>query len=77
MVNCVIVKGDTPLNITWLLSNGKQRTSGISITQASERHSTLTISSVLAENAGKYTCFAHNLAGAANYTAVLKVNGIR
>lgn len=76
MVNCAVVKGDSPLKITWLFSNGDLGTSGALITQPSERHSTLTVSSVLANNAGKYTCIASNSAGIANYTSHLKVNGI-
>lgn len=75
-VQCTILKGDSPLNFTWLLNqqpvvNGNN---GISILNM-KRFSSLNIDSVQALHSGRYTCFANNVAGTVEYSADLLVNG--
>lgn len=74
---CTISKGDSPLNITWSL-NGKNIAiyDGIAVINR-KRASFLTIDSVQAEHAGTYSCIATNLAGTANHSAELNVNGTK
>lgn len=75
-VICAISKGDLPINITWTL-NGRSITEfdGIDTGTTKSRTSQLTIESVQAHHSGKYTCFAHNLAGTDYYSSFLNVNG--
>lgn len=74
-VQCIISKGDNPLNITWFL-NGKplHLFHGVSVSY-SKRVASLTIESVQADHAGEYVCYASNLAGNDSYSADLNVNG--
>jgi hypothetical protein len=75
-VNCVVIKGDSPISIFWLFNETEiLNVNGISISPA-KRLSTLSIESIRAEHAGGYTCVAKNAAGAVNQTAFLHVNGI-
>lgn len=75
-VQCTAVKGDTPIQIRWFL-NGDDVSNilGITTGKIGKRVSSLTVDNVDATNAGSYSCMASNLAGSANYTAVLSVNG--
>lgn len=74
---CTVIKGDNPVTIRWLhngyVINGQQ---GVTIGRMGVRASSLTIDSVTAEHSGEYTCMASNLAGSANFSASLAVNGI-
>lgn len=74
---CSVVKGDTPLNITWSL-NGKgiDYYPGIVVNLVNRKLSTLSIDSVNAEHIGEYSCLAQNGAGTTSYSAYLHVNGI-
>lgn len=76
-VACSVVKGDMPLNITWLL-NGKRvgQYDGVVVNMVNKKLSTLSIDSVSAEHTGVYMCRAENVAGTASYSAELRVNGI-
>lgn len=74
-VQCTISKGDNPLNMTWNLNEKPISVyPGITINNM-KRVSLLTIESVRAEHAGKYTCVASNSAGTTSYSADLNVNG--
>lgn len=75
-VQCTAAKGDTPIQIRWFL-NGDDVSNilGITTGKIGKRVSSLTVDNVDASNAGSYSCMASNLAGSANYTAVLSVNG--
>lgn len=75
-LNCHVSKGDTPLNISWLL-NGKEikNVFGITTTSFGTRTNLLTINSVQAEHSGLYTCRASNRGGEAAHTAELLING--
>jgi hypothetical protein len=77
VVTCAVVKGDSPIVISWLFNGteveGKQ---GVNVFKAGARASSLSIDSVRAGHSGGYTCVARNAAGNSNFTAVLHVNGI-
>ena len=78
-VQCTVIKGDLPLEITWMFGDHPvgldQR--DIVISSSSKRLMQLTIEDVAAKHAGEYTCVASNAAGSVSQTAVLEVNGIR
>ncbi|CAB3223434.1 unnamed protein product [Arctia plantaginis] len=74
-IQCMVTKGDSPVNITWLL-NGKITSDiqGITVTKIGHKSSSLSIDSVTSIHTGIYTCLAENQAGHANYSADLAVN---
>lgn len=74
-VQCIIAKGDNPVNISWYL-NGKpvRNVHGVVVTQT-RRVGSLTIEFVQADHTGQYTCIASNFAGNDTYYAVLNVKG--
>nr|CAD7199658.1 unnamed protein product [Timema douglasi] len=76
IVHCTVVKGDSPLSITWFLNGGEVTPDyqGVVISAPSQRTSTLSIEAVRASHAGAYMCRAANAAGTANQTAALNVN---
>lgn len=75
-VQCMVTKGDAPVNITWLL-NGLpvQDIKGITVIKIGHKSSSLSIDSVASVHAGVYTCSATNRAGHANFSSELAVNG--
>lgn len=75
-ISCSISKGDLPLNISWHFNDQLLKNqNGIAITKVNKRLSALSIESVQAEHAGRYTCTARNDAGTDSYSAYLNVNG--
>nr|CAH7736157.1 unnamed protein product [Callosobruchus chinensis] len=74
-VTCYVSKGDTPIDISWLL-NGRlvKNGDGISTIPIGERTSLLTINSVQPEHTGVYTCLASNKGGTSSSNAELLVN---
>lgn len=74
-INCVITRGDFPINITWSLNNKPIREDdGISINNR-KKISALTIDSAEAIHRGEYSCAASNEAGSTSYSAFLAING--
>lgn len=75
-IQCMVSKGDAPMNITWLL-NGQpvEKTQGITVTKIGHKSSSLSIDSVASVHKGVYTCYATNVAGYTNYSSELSVNG--
>lgn len=76
-IQCTVIKGDLPINITWAL-DGRVLNSGdleVVIGRMSSKSSTLNIDYIAAEHRGVYTCLARNQAGESSYSAELKVNG--
>lgn len=73
---CAVSHGDFPIKITWEF-NGKplERNYGISVTPIGRRSATLTIDSLSHDHAGNFTCKGVNVAGLAEFTATLEVNG--
>ena len=77
VVQCAVIKGDSPIVISWDF-NGESLNGdnlGIEVNVLNKRVSSLTIESVTAKNAGNYTCNAKNSAGTFSYTSQLVVNG--
>lgn len=75
-VQCTILKGDSPLNITWKLNNKTiELGPGINI-NTMKRVSLITMESVHSEHSGVYECNAANKAGCASYSSELNINGI-
>uniref|UniRef100_A0AAG5D198 Down syndrome cell adhesion molecule-like protein Dscam2 n=1 Tax=Anopheles atroparvus TaxID=41427 RepID=A0AAG5D198_ANOAO len=75
-VNCMVFKGDAPLEIRWYF-NGKQlptNENGIIIARMSERLSSLSIDPIGYFNRGTYECRAKNRAGEAVQSAELVIN---
>jgi len=76
-VNCMITKGDLPLNIKWTLNgqpivNGEN---GFQVTKMSARLSSLSIESLSDRHRGIFRCIVSNNAGEAYYLSELKING--
>lgn len=75
-LNCYVSKGDTPLNISWLLNNKEiKNIFGSSTIPIGTRTNLLTINSVQPEHAGLYTCRALNVGGEARHSTELFING--
>ncbi|XP_017132754.1 Down syndrome cell adhesion molecule-like protein Dscam2 isoform X41 [Drosophila elegans] len=74
-VMCLISNGDLPIDIEWFFNDyGISSYSGINVVKGGKRNSMLSIDSVQARHAGKYSCRAKNHAAAVNYTTELIVN---
>lgn len=76
-VQCMSLKGDLPIIISWFLNNEPITTieNGISVVMTSSRINQLTIESVTAHHRGIFKCIAQNKGGYAEYSAELRVNG--
>lgn len=75
-VQCVITKGDRPIDIGWLFNNRMiDSNDGITVSKMGQKMSTLYIESISSQHAGNYTCRASNAAGTAEYSSELKVIG--
>ncbi|XP_044018845.1 Down syndrome cell adhesion molecule-like protein Dscam2 isoform X47 [Aphidius gifuensis] len=74
-VPCAVIEGDQPLILRWIL-NGHTISphSGIAILDLGGRGAILSIASVQAAHAGKYTCIAENTGGRHELSADLIVN---
>lgn len=78
-VQCMIQKGDIPINIKWTLNsrpiiNGEE---GITILKLSPKTSVLNIAAVEEHHRGLFKCIAENKAGSTFYASDLKVNGTK
>ncbi|KRF98080.1 uncharacterized protein Dwil_GK22019, isoform AQ [Drosophila willistoni] len=74
-VQCTILGGDLPINVTWLLNNATiDSYHDISYSRIGKRINVLSIESVAAHHAGNYSCHAQNKAGVTAHTAQLIVN---
>lgn len=76
--NCVVPKGDLPLEIRWSLNsapvvNGEN---DFSLVRLNKRTSLLNIDSLNSFHRGVYKCIASNAAGTSEYIAELQVNGL-
>lgn len=75
-VQCAVLKGDLPIEITWKHNNENiDPANDISIVKSSARISALNIESVKSYHRGIFQCIAMNLAGRAEVSAELMVNG--
>lgn len=75
-VSCSVVKGDFPLNISWMFNNNSISNGQIAITQVGRQMSVLAIESVKGHHAGIYSCVGQNQAGFDTHSANLLVNGL-
>ncbi|XP_017132719.1 Down syndrome cell adhesion molecule-like protein Dscam2 isoform X7 [Drosophila elegans] len=75
-IQCTVIKGDLPINITWVLNNHTLNSGDLDVVigRMSSKSSTLNIDYIAAEHRGVYTCLARNQAGESSYSAELKVN---
>lgn len=77
-LSCVVISGDSPLQITWSFHGHGSTTraqKGVSTLKVGERSSLLVIDSITSEHSGTYSCFAKNTAGNASHSTELSVNG--
>lgn len=75
-VQCVITKGDTPIDIGWLFNNRRiDSNDGIVISKMGQKMSTLYIESIRSRHAGIYSCRASNSAGSVEHSSELRVIG--
>lgn len=76
-IQCTVSHGDLPFNITWWF-NGRLilPSATATVARVTQRVSVLTIERVMAAHSGNYTCAAANLAGRAEHTSLLLVNGV-
>lgn len=76
-VICVVVTGDTPLDISWLYNGASDLPLGTMIQPLGDRTSILTISSVSWFHSGDYECLVQNGAGKASFVGELAVQGTK
>lgn len=76
-IQCIVAGGDLPVNLEWTL-NGKPLGSSLDVrtSKMGKRISHLLIESVSAKHAGNYSCIARNMAGFAEHSSELIVNGL-
>lgn len=75
-VQCSIMHGDAPLKIYWKFNDHIiESNNELLISNMGSRSSVLTIESIRDYHAGNYSCFGKNVAGMANHTVALVVNG--
>nr|XP_037870604.1 Down syndrome cell adhesion molecule-like protein Dscam2 isoform X17 [Bombyx mori] len=76
-VQCVMSKGDLPVNFKWLF-NGEEikplNNLGVVLTTISKKTSILNIESVRSVHRGSFTCEIKNQAGQTNHTTILSIN---
>ncbi|KAG5309252.1 DSCL protein, partial [Acromyrmex insinuator] len=77
-VQCVVTKGDFPLEITWIFDSRPIQSyhGDVIVSDTGKRVKQLIIESVAARHAGEYTCVASNAAGSTSYSTMLNVNVI-
>ncbi|XP_041784477.1 Down syndrome cell adhesion molecule-like protein Dscam2 isoform X20 [Anopheles merus] len=75
-VNCMVVKGDSPLEIRWYLNNVpiSSENEGIVVVKLSEKLSSLSINAIEPQHRGLYECRVKNKAGEASSNAELIIN---
>lgn len=75
-VQCVILSGDLPASMAWILNgNLLHSNDNVGITKSGSKIISLTIESVSANDAGNYTCVGENNVGVVTYTSTLLING--
>lgn len=77
-VQCVVTKGDLPLEIDWFLNDKLivNNQNSIRISKLSARNSALGIDSLNDRHRGVYKCRGTNVAGRSEMESTLYVNGI-
>lgn len=74
---CMITKGDPPLQIKWFLNEETiwNDMHSIQVIPIGPKLSTLRIDSLNENHRGNYTCQVQNIAGVVTYSAELMING--
>lgn len=79
-LTCYVIRGDTPLEITWTFQGPDGRAGPlpqpITESRIGKKITMIEIPAVTEYHRGSYSCVAKNRAGAVNQTAVLMVNGM-
>lgn len=77
-MTCAVIGGDKPITSWWLFNNKNisQTLNQINIVPLGDAGSILSITAVHSDHAGEYTCVVKNLAGFAEHSSSLLVNGI-
>lgn len=75
-VQCLVHKGDLPVDISWYHNNKSLVPNQGIMIMKNKKVNSLTIDAVSFEDAGVYTCLAMNRAGSTSHSAILNVNGI-
>lgn len=76
VVQCMVLKGDTPIDIKWFHNNLPVISeNGLTIMRTSPRIISLNIDAVRGNHRGVYRCVATNKAGSDEYLSELNVNG--
>lgn len=77
-IQCMVNKGDLPVDIRWVLNTSPivSGENGITIVKLNPRTSSLSINSVEGMHRGIFKCLVRNKAGTAEYSDELKVNGL-
>lgn len=80
-LTCHVIKGDTPLEISWVFQSPDGRVQPmpqpIVENKIGKKITMLEIPTVTEYHRGSYSCIAKNRAGIVNQTAFLMVNGIQ
>lgn len=76
-VNCMISKGDLPLQIHWTLNGVPivNEANSMHVMRLSPRLSSLSIEGINGAHRGTFQCIASNVAGRSESSSDLKVNG--
>lgn len=75
-ISCTISGGDLPINVRWTLNGGDIESWHEILTETrGKRIHVLMIESLKAKHAGNYSCIANSIAGTAEHTSELIVNG--
>lgn len=75
-LNCAVIHGDYPYNITWLFNDERiHDMDGVTVLM-NKRSSSLNIDSVSGLHAGNYSCIGANRAGKVSATTTLSVIGL-
>uniref|UniRef100_A0A336M1C8 CSON009678 protein n=1 Tax=Culicoides sonorensis TaxID=179676 RepID=A0A336M1C8_CULSO len=74
-ITCAVVKGDTPLQITWRKDNrALDPAHRVQVTQVDQYNSILVIENLQADHTGNYSCIVSNMAAEVEATQGLLVN---
>lgn len=77
-VQCMVNKGDLPINITWFLNGDRliNNDNFVTISRLNSRTSSLNIDILNDRHRGDYKCVARNNAGQVEHETTLFINGI-
>lgn len=77
-IQCIVNKGDLPVEIRWILNSSPiiSGENGITILKLNQRTSSLNINSVEGMHRGLFKCLVSNQAGTTEYSTELNVNGL-